>query len=456
MIPTHSKPRSSAKPQLQRPMQRGVIVERIVERSADERAKQLRAPTRVFTRDTLSEDQVEVFDRVMEWAIAANVARRITGESSAMVLKLGGLAGTGKTTITSALAVALQAHFRSIVFCAYTGKATNVLARKLIENGLNDCACQTIHSLIKRPIVDSKTGKVTGWLAVEPAHFGHDFIVVDEASMVDAELWADLLAYNIPILAVGDHGQLPPVGSSTLNLMEKPDVKLEKIHRQAEGNPILALAQWVRAGYDIRQFKPTDSRVRFIPKFADVVSSVGPDHTVICFKNATRVQVNQFVRKYKGFTNPLPMPGEPLILLKNASPVFNGMRGTFQQGSWLLADDDAELAACIDGYGCAQGRVAFLDDNLLIEGPINTHQFNREKTVSAFTDIPQPHPRSWADVGLLFDYGYAMTCHKHQGSQSRECTVIVDRWLGATPDAKIRWLYTAVTRAAEQLNILFA
>lgn len=406
-------------------------------------ARRATAPT--CTRDTLSDDQKEIYDHVIEWTKGVRVGRVLGGErgTKAPFLTVGGLAGTGKTHLIAALTAELQEDYR-IAFCAFTGKAANVLTRKLADAGLHNTQCNTIHSLIKIPVSD-KEGRVVGWTPVPFEDFAFDLIVVDEASMIASDLWEDLQAYGLPILAVGDHGQLPPVGSSSINLMANPDYRLERIHRQAEDNPIIALAQWVRAGRDIAKFRTSDSRIRFV-RFPDVADTVGVDHSVICFKNETRNRVNAFVRKKRGYETDIPLPHELVILLKNARPIYNGMRGMVE-----YADPEE-----VSEFGTFFARIAFADDNLRVMGQVSKYQFGREKTFAAFTEFPKPHPHSWGAAGLLFDYGYAMTCHKHQGSQSKECTVFVDKWLGKTADDRIRWLYTAVSRASERLNLIIS
>ena len=68
-------------------------------------------------------------------------------------------------------------------------------------------------------------------------------------------------------------------------------------------------------------------------------------------------------------------------------------------------------------------------------------QFGAEKTLSSA-------PRKLA----LFDWGYAITCHKSQGSQAEKVLVIEEGW-PTEPDMRKRWAYTAVTRAERELTV---
>ena len=142
-------------------------------------------------------------------------------------ITLGGYAGTGKTTLISELRKKLNDTDPKIkvAFCAFTGKADQVLKNKLITNQtlLKKDAISTIHSLIYRTIEDER-GAVLGWIRKEDDEIDFDLIIVDEASMVDQKIWEDLKSYGVPIIAVGDHGQLPPI-SGSFNLMSSPQLK---------------------------------------------------------------------------------------------------------------------------------------------------------------------------------------------------------------------------------------
>ena len=96
----------------------------------------------------------------------------------------------------------------------------------------------TIHSLIYSPIVNDKE-EIIGWKTKQK--IDRTLIIIDEASMVDETIWRHLLAFKVPIIVVGDHGQLPPI-KGNFNLMQKPELCLEEIHRQASTNPIIGLS----------------------------------------------------------------------------------------------------------------------------------------------------------------------------------------------------------------------
>lgn len=386
---------------------------------------------RTFTRNDLSPDQTHVYDSIIAWHGDPNARQ---------YLKVGGLAGTGKTTLVSALAQELESQGVCVVYAAFTGKAVNVMGKKLRAAGVHG-QCMTLHSLMYRPKVDGN-GQIEGWEKVEslPA----ELVVVDEASMVGRELWEDLLSYGLPILAVGDHGQLPPIGDSVVNLMLEPDLKLEQIHRQAQGNPILALAQHVRLGNSHYQYEPTDDRVSFVPSFAAVAENVAAapnEVAAICYTNKTRVAINNMVRRGLGRALKDPFPGDTVICLRNKKPIFNGMRGRL--GLIDASGKDDSAGAVID----------FEDDGLRLTSKVYLPQFNNPKTFDKI-DGPDGKSKSINSVGMLFDYGYALTAHKAQGSQFREVVLVYEDAFRGDKDLRNRWMYTAVTRASERLYVV--
>ena len=169
--------------------------------------------------------------------VIRNVLKSISNEQ---YVSIGGRAGTGKSTIIKILRYKLK----NFALGAYTGKAANVLRQK------GNYDAKTIHNLIYYP---AKTeNDETIWLKTPPEEIPYDGFIIDEASMVSREIHEDLLSYNKPIIYIGDHGQLEPVGSS-FNLMRSPDHRLETIHRNT--GEIAHFAEHLRRGENPRKFK---------------------------------------------------------------------------------------------------------------------------------------------------------------------------------------------------------
>lgn len=183
---------------------------------------------------TLSHDQQNALHSIVDWYER--------GRKNKQYITLGGYAGTGKSTLLAFVRKELLRRDRTlrVAFASYTGKASRVLRSKLTEQEIlmDQDSVGTIHSLIYSPLLNDEK-QIVGWKVkekIEPS-----LIIIDEASMVDAVIWQHLLSYNVPIIAVGDHGQLPPI-SGSFNLMARPELQLSEIHRQAKNDPIIGLS----------------------------------------------------------------------------------------------------------------------------------------------------------------------------------------------------------------------
>jgi exodeoxyribonuclease-5 len=388
-----------------------------------------------------SPDQQRAYDQILDWI----------DKKQKPVFTLGGLAGVGKTTLVGHLANDLMASM-NVAFATPTGKAAQVLKRSLLKA---DVAADvtTIHSLLYRPIEDKKTGRVTGWSRRETVDA--DLIVVDEASMVSQEILNDLTKLNRPILAVGDHGQLSPVGEDA-GLMKNPDVKLEKIHRQAKGNPIIRLAHMVRNGAPddvIKDFIEDidDERVRWTRGWDEAVHFGKPPGFVLSHTNRLRRTMNIRIREQVfGYDeHDDPKKGEVIICLKNKrlddTGLFipNGMRGVLVSEPHVSEHHVTADVQFDEPVGLVTGLV------------MCRHQFLREKTFAGFDEVPG-NPRNWFTTGALCDYGSALTTHKSQGSSAPNVAVFVERSLGVLDESeRRRWLYTATTRAVDRLLLVF-
>lgn len=402
--------------------------------------------------DDLSSDQREVFDQVVTWS--ENTARH--GRSGELpILSVGGLAGTGKTTLLGVFAATTTLR---CAYAAFTGRAASILTRKLREAGARNVEATTIHRLMYAPILNSKE-EVCGWRRRKELSAQFDLIVIDEASMVGGAMLEDLKGYGLPILAVGDHGQLPPVMDSG-ELMAHPDLVLEKIHRQAVGNPIIQFAHAIREtgrldssladGHFIRFAKKTDALDVLRETYHAAHDDNQPflDVGILSYRNDTRRQLNGTARKALGFAGP-PRKGEVVICLLNEPPVFNGMRG-------ILAQDAHDRPEGSDPWEL-EGLIGFPDEGLApVPFTMCAPQFNRPGT---FRTVEELCARGILvdtvnQAGSLFDFGYALTVHKSQGSSFRHVIVYLDRPVHPQSPEWRKWAYTAATRASERLTIL--
>ena len=382
----------------------------------------------------LSNDQRTALAKLLTWYLDPGRNRFIT---------LGGYAGTGKTTLISVFKAELAKIDRKIkvAFCSYTGRAAQNLKNKLKEAGAL-CAVDTvstIHGLIYTPLEDSG-GQISGWERKEELE--RNLIIVDEASMVDGLIWRDLLSYNIPIIAVGDHGQLPPI-SGSFNLMQAPEILLTQIHRQAKDNPIIRVSEYARTTGLVPPKKYGAGVVKYLKEDPDAQETSGElleayttDTLILCGYNSTRTRINQFIRASLGFETATPARGDRVICLRNnrKKGIFNGMLGTILN---IAADQK-------DWYSA---EIKMDDREKPYEGLIYAPQFGAKSGVNFTKD------RRLAALGDLFDFGYALTVHKAQGSQAKKVIMFEERFARMDDEMWRRWLYTGITRAEEELYL---
>jgi len=398
----------------------------------------------------LTTEQEKAVDVIVDW---------YRSRSSKLVFKLGGYAGTGKTTLIGRIAESIG---KSIAFVAFTAKAALVLKSKLHAYGIytdrSRNFCGTIHSLIYKPVIDEKTQQVIAWEKKDYDDLGYDLIVIDEASMVDEFILNDLLSYETPILAVGDCFQIPPV-EGRLNLMDDPDMNLTEIHRQAKDNPIIQMSLGIRRDGWIKYgvYGPSVAKVprhdslkgRFIKGCKKDFS----DTLILAGFNSTRVKINKAIRNNLGFEGDFPQEGEKIICLKNNYdaknvPLINGQTGTAVN----FSDFHTHLEAQVKIHG---------EDEWYF-GPVSKVAFNNPKPK---IDYKKEITRLGIDERLCdlkkekvgvdyFDFGYCMTVHKAQGSQAKRVMIVEERFPRSSDEHWARWLYTAVTRSEEQLLIL--
>lgn len=393
-----------------------------------------------------------------------SVARWLRDRPS-QVYRLFGFAGTGKTTLAKYLAEGVTGP---VYFSAYTGKAASVL-RKMGCPGAS-----TIHSLIYS-VSDQDQSKLTElqleYAAIAEANpeddrleelaldirdlkkklsepkftrqedsvlRGASLVVVDECSMIDKYLAYDLESFKVPLLVMGDPAQLPPVkGGAGYYNTRPPDSLLTEIHRQAAENPILRWSQAVREGQELPYADEGKAKKLSKKKVGSEFLESGGQ--LLAGKNDTRRKLNLHVRGKLGRLGAYPEAGDRLVVLRNDRDwaVLNGV-------TCAAATDAIE-----NGEECVTLDLDYEDR--LIEGvPVDKQHFD------AYSGkVPEEQgdwqSRRWM---LPMDYGYCLTVHKAQGSQWPKVTLCDDgfgKW-----DAKLRrqWLYTAITRAQEELVIL--
>ena len=372
--------------------------------------------------------------------------------SAPQVFRLFGFAGTGKTTLARHLAQ----DVRTPMFAAFTGKAASVLREK------GCVGATTIHSLMytvtkrdrillnqlnlklteltpehpdyaeTKALRDEEADKVKRpWFYVNPdseLQFA-DLIIIDEVSMVDTKVGKDLESFGKKILVLGDPAQLPPIKGGGYFTNRAPDILLTEIHRQALDNPVLRWATLAREGTVIPYGDEGNAKKFRRERVDDAwLASVAAGQLLVG-KNETRRALNQRVRTILGRSSTYPQRNDTLVWLQNDH------RLGVLNGTLCTAYCDAEEFG--DGLYI---NVAY-DRRLLRDLKIAPEPFQGK---DAEYDRGQ----------LMIDFGYALTVHKAQGSQWETVTLYDDGFGKRDPEQRRRWLYTAITRAENTLNIV--
>lgn len=367
------------------------------------------------------------------------------------VFRLFGYAGTGKTTIAKELA----AGCGEVLYAAYTGKAASVMQSR-------GCAgAGTIHQLIYNPAdrsrkklqeleeelaeippperegarrlrqaIEEEKSRVQqpGFLLNKDSDLkSADLLIVDEASMVGERLAMDLLSFGTPVLVLGDPAQLPPVKDTGYFIDAEPDVMLTEIHRQAADSPVIQIATMIRQGTRPSPGVYGDSLIlRGRPEEEQVT---GCDQ-IIVGRNVTRQRCNVRSRTLLGMgDSPMPVEGDRLVCLRNdhQEGLLNGTLWSVQE-TWDVPESEDRIG------------IRLADDLWSVSVEAHTHYFRGEK------------PEFWAvREAQCFDFGYALTAHKAQGSQWPS-VFIFDESRAFRQDAQ-KWLYTAVTRAEQRVVV---
>jgi len=259
--------------------------------------------------------------------------------------------------------------------------------------------------------------------------------VIDECSMVDAEMGRDLLSFECPLLVLGDPAQLPPIQGAGFFTSSEPDAMLTEVHRQAQDDPIVRMSMDVREGRDLEIGRHGESEV--VARNELDPERVMQADQVLVGRNNTRRAYNTRMRQKQHIEDPLPVAGDKLVCLRN-----NRKKGLFNGGLWRVKSRTASRAkssrilsmrlAPDEEFSHKVTRVSVRQD--CFEGGCDALPWEQRKPYDEF------------------DYGYVLTVHKSQGSQWDDVVLFDESF--AFQDSRARWLYTGITRAAKRLSIV--
>ena len=428
----------------------------------------------------LNEQQKEAKNKIQKWFKEERTYAN-------QIFTLAGYAGTGKTfLINYMIENVFNIPKERIATVTPTGKAASVL----IQKGTSAC---TIHRLIYRCEETTKTnskGKKILKFIKKKTIPDYDLIILDEVSMIGKKVMEDLISFGIPILAIGDPGQLPPVLAERHDLLKKPDYTLTEIVRQSEDDPIIKIATMARNGEYIPYGKYGDSVIVVAGNQindSDFNNILLKADQVICGTNNTRHHLNNLMRDLLGFKSNFPEINDKMICVQNnydvaldneaKYPLVNGNIGYVAHFKQLNVEDDlSELQFKADFLENHNDENLIIDDGIFKRGDFtyDRHQYvykledgsvsprysltkKPEYTDDEYRKIVSKelsnrnHAENETQI-CQFDYGYAISCHKAQGSEFDKVVVFDES--RSFPGEQKKWLYTAITRAKKKLIII--
>lgn len=347
---------------------------------------------------------------------------------------IAGYAGTGKSTLVQYIIQELNIPSGEISYVAYTGRAALVLKNKGCPGAT------TAHKLLYHTteLPDGTFKHTPKDRPDKPLRL----IVVDEVSMLEKTQWDILMKWGIHVICLGDPFQLPSIGEDN-GVLYHPHIFLDEIMRQAQDSEIIRLSMDIRDGKLLEYYKSKDLCI--IPKRQITDQILLKADQILCGKNVTRFDLNQRMRKaILGDKYQIaPIKGDKAICLKNYWDYGNLTNGTIGTITKVATMDSRLLKPMmIANFESDIGdRYSFLnmDYKIFTEGKTTVNQDN------------------WRDFSkgirpMEFDYGYAITVHKSQGSEFDK-VVLYNEYLNGDRESYLRWLYTGCTRASKKLII---
>lgn len=368
---------------------------------------------------------------------------------------ISGYAGTGKSTLVKFIVAALPNinPDEDVIYTSFTGKATQVLQKKGNKN------VSTLHKLLFESIP-----KPDGTFFRKPVEFiPYKIVIVDECSMVPKELLQRLIKYNVHIICLGDPGQLPPINKNEDNhLLDHPHIFLDEIMRQEAESEIINLTMDIRAGKPLTRYQGKE--VQVLNKDELTTGMLLWADQIICAKNETRIALNNQMRDLLGRSGG-PQDGDKVICLKNNwdiysvndNPLVNGTIGYLKDSFSTYINLPRQITS--DGQ---PKKLDILTANFISDTEEDYGILNMDKQLIT-TGVPgldwktsYKMGRNWRFQDKIpdqFTYGYAITCHKSQGSEWDNVLVIEEGFPFEKEEHK-QWLYTACTRASKKLVII--
>jgi exodeoxyribonuclease-5 len=362
---------------------------------------------------------------------------------------IAGYAGTGKSTLVKFIVSALNVPEEEICYATFTGKAAQVLLKKGNKN------VSTLHKLLYKSIPKADGG----FIRIPVDDVPYRIVIVDEVSMAPKTLMKLLFNYRVHVICLGDPFQLPTIDKDEDNgLLERPHIFLDEVMRQAAESEIIRLTMDIRAGKTI-SYSPNGKEALVLDKSQLNTGMLQWADQILVGTNAKRREINALMRTGRSASLEV---GDKIICGRNCWDIVDNLgENALVNGTIGFVTDVTKieqrypdptlprvplyLTGFTSSFGGTYSTVP-IDQNTILKGektltPQQEAKFYRNKRLSLF---PMP---------IEFDYGYAITCHRAQGSQWNNVFVCEENFPNDRNDHK-RWLYTAVTRAAQKLILM--
>ena len=366
---------------------------------------------------------------------------------------ISGYAGSGKSTLVRFIIEALDVDESDVCYCAFTGKAAEVLRKKGNKN-----AC-TLHRLLYESIPKPEGG----FFRKPKPVLDYKVIVVDEVSMAPKSLIDLLFKHNIYAICLGDPGQLPSIDKDEDNhLLDHPHIFLVEIMRQAQESEIIQLTMKIRNNEPINYFDGKE--VKIIPYSQLNTGILQWGDQILTATNAIRQAINTQMRQLLNYPNH-PVDGDKMICLRNywedfsddGDPLINGTIGILKNSFQTWREIPRVAKSDIKKFDILMGDLSIPDTSDIYN--LVDMDYKMILTGNKCCDwklsyrLGKLRFRYGDIVPKEFTYAYAVTVHKAQGSSWPNVVVLEESF----PFDKIehsRWLYTACTRAEKKLVLI--
>ena len=376
------------------------------------------------------------------------IKRHRAGEKYTVI---SGYAGTGKSTLVRFIIEALDVEESRVVYTSFTGKATEVLRKKGNKNAM------TLHKLL----YDSIPRPAGGFFRKPKASLDYDIVIADEISMIPKTLMDLLLSHKVYVICLGDPFQLPPIDKDEDNhLLDHAHVFLDEIMRQAAESEIIQLTMKIRNQEPIDYFDGEE--VKIIDKNTLNTGMLLWADQILTATNAKRIAINNQVRGLLG-RGLEPEDGDKVICLRNywddfsinGDPLVNGTIGTLRNSFQTWREIPRFVKSDIRKFDILQGDM-IVGEDIYEALEMDRNMIKRGEKCCDWRlsyQLGRLKPKYGEIVPKEFAYGYAITCHKAQGSEWDKVLVLEESF-PFQKEEHARWLYTACTRASEKLVLL--